>query len=75
MCETTKLNQGENRILSIDFFRGFTMFMLMVGLEDLFGNLVNQVSLNCSARQTMLQNSHFYCNNYSNVLVWLLFPL
>lgn len=39
MNNTTQLNQVENRILSIDFFRGFTMFMLVGGLEGLFGKL------------------------------------
>ncbi len=39
MSKTVQLNQEANRILSIDFFRGFTMFMLVGGLEGLFGKL------------------------------------
>ncbi len=39
MSKSIQLNQEANRILSIDFFRGFTMFMLVGGLEGLFGKL------------------------------------
>ena len=39
MSNTIQLNQEQNRILSIDFFRGFTMFMLVGGLEGLFGRV------------------------------------
>jgi predicted acyltransferase len=39
MSDSVNLKQEENRILSIDFFRGFTMFMLVGGLEGLFGKL------------------------------------
>jgi predicted acyltransferase len=36
MSATVQLSQEQNRILSIDFFRGFTMFMLVCGIEGLF---------------------------------------
>jgi predicted acyltransferase len=39
MNDSVKLTQEQNRIFSIDFFRGFTMFMLVGGLEGLFGKL------------------------------------
>lgn len=39
MSDTIQLKQVENRILSIDFFRGFTMFMLVGGVEGLFSKL------------------------------------
>jgi len=39
MNDSVKLVQEQNRIFSIDFFRGFTMFMLVGGLEGLFGKL------------------------------------
>jgi len=39
MNETTKLTKEQDRILSIDFFRGFTMFMLIGGVEGLFSKL------------------------------------
>ena len=39
MSNTINLTQEENRIFSIDFFRGFTMFMLVGGLGGLFGNV------------------------------------
>jgi predicted acyltransferase len=37
-----QLNQEQNRILSIDFFRGFTMFMLVTGIAGLFNGMVEQ---------------------------------
>ncbi len=39
MSDSIHLKQEQNRILSIDFFRGFTMFMLVGGVEGLFGEL------------------------------------
>jgi len=36
MSETINLTKEQDRIFSIDFFRGFTMFMLVGGLEALF---------------------------------------
>ena len=39
MSRSIQLNQEQNRILSIDFFRGFTMFMLVCGIEGLFSNI------------------------------------
>lgn len=36
MSNTIQLSQEQNRILSIDFFRGLTMFLLIGGLEGLF---------------------------------------
>ncbi len=35
-----QLNKEQNRILSIDFFRGFTMFMLVTGIAGLFNGMV-----------------------------------
>jgi len=35
----TKLTKEQDRIFSIDFFRGFTMFMLIGGVEGLFSKL------------------------------------
>jgi predicted acyltransferase len=37
--ESINLAKEQDRILSIDFFRGFTMFMLVGGVEGLFSNL------------------------------------
>jgi predicted acyltransferase len=39
MSNTINLTQEQERIFSIDFFRGFTMFMLVGGLNDIFGKL------------------------------------
>ena len=39
MSAPIQLKQEQNRILSIDFFRGFTMFMLIGGVGGLFRNL------------------------------------
>ena len=39
MSESINLTKTNDRILSIDFFRGFTMFMLVGGLEGLFRKL------------------------------------
>ena len=36
------LSQEQNRILSIDFLRGFTMFMLVTGIATLFNDLAEQ---------------------------------
>jgi predicted acyltransferase len=36
------LSQEQNRILSVDFFRGFTMFMLVTGIATLFNGMVEQ---------------------------------
>ena len=40
MNEPVKLKQEESRILSIDFLRGFTMFMLVTGIAGIFNGLV-----------------------------------
>ncbi|MCX6222671.1 MAG: DUF5009 domain-containing protein [Bacteroidia bacterium] len=40
MNDTTPLNQEQNRVLSIDFFRGFTMFLLVTGISGIFVELV-----------------------------------
>ena len=42
MDQKIKLKQEENRILSIDFFRGFTMFMLVTGIATVFNGLVDE---------------------------------
>ena len=39
MSESINLTKEQGRILSIDFFRGFTMFMLVGGVEGLFSKL------------------------------------
>lgn len=39
MSESVSLAKEQDRILSIDFFRGFTMFMLVGGVEGLFSKL------------------------------------
>lgn len=39
MSESVNLTKEQGRILSIDFFRGFTMFMLVGGIEGLFSQL------------------------------------
>jgi predicted acyltransferase len=41
MSNTITLNQEQNRILSIDFFRGFTMFMLVGEFSEFFSAMVN----------------------------------
>jgi predicted acyltransferase len=42
MNNPIQLNQEQNRILSIDFFRGFTMFMLVTGIGTLFNGMIEQ---------------------------------
>jgi predicted acyltransferase len=42
MSNPNQLNQEQNRILSIDFFRGFTMFMLVTGIAGIFNGMVEQ---------------------------------
>jgi len=42
MTEKTLLKQEDNRILSVDFFRGFTMFMLVSGITGLFVEMISQ---------------------------------
>ena len=42
MSNPLQLNQEQNRILSIDFFRGFTMFMLVTGIAGIFNGMVEQ---------------------------------
>ena len=42
MSDQIKLNQEQNRVLSIDFFRGFTMFMLVTGIGGIFNGMVEQ---------------------------------
>jgi predicted acyltransferase len=39
MNSAVHLNREQNRILSIDFFRGFTMFMLVTGIATLFNEM------------------------------------
>lgn len=41
MSNAITLNNEQNRILSIDFFRGFTMFMLVGEFSEFFGALVD----------------------------------
>lgn len=41
MSNTVISTHNQNRILSIDFFRGFTMFMLIGEFSGFFGTLVN----------------------------------
>jgi predicted acyltransferase len=41
MNNTTQLAQEQDRILSVDFFRGLTMFLLIGEFSDLFGSLVD----------------------------------
>jgi predicted acyltransferase len=36
------IDQGRSRVLSIDFFRGFVMFILVTGIGELFSELVQQ---------------------------------
>jgi predicted acyltransferase len=40
MSNTIQPDQEQNRILSIDFFRGFTMFMLVTGIGGLFNGMI-----------------------------------
>jgi predicted acyltransferase len=42
MSSTNQLNKEQNRILSIDFFRGFTMFMLVTGIAGIFNGMLEQ---------------------------------
>ena len=39
MSETSSLKLEQNRIFSVDFFRGFTMFMLVGGIGGIFGRI------------------------------------
>ncbi|MCK9411209.1 MAG: hypothetical protein M0Q53_02840 [Prolixibacteraceae bacterium] len=41
MTNSTQLSSENERILSIDFFRGITMFLLIGEFSELFGNLTN----------------------------------
>ena len=40
MNDTTQLNHGQNRILSIYFFRGLTLFLLVTGISEIFDELI-----------------------------------
>ncbi|MCE5346212.1 MAG: hypothetical protein LLG13_08000 [Bacteroidales bacterium] len=42
MSTPKQLNQEQNRILSIDFFRGLVMFILVSGIATLFNGLADQ---------------------------------
>jgi len=42
MSDKVQLNQEQDRILSIDFFRGFTMFMLVTGIATIFNGIVEE---------------------------------
>jgi predicted acyltransferase len=42
MDSKVQLKQEQNRILSIDFFRGFTMFMLVTGITGVFFEFVDK---------------------------------
>ena len=42
MNNAIQLNQEQNRILSIDYFRGFTMFMLVTGIASIFNGMTAQ---------------------------------
>jgi len=42
MSDKVQSNQEQTRILSIDFFRGFTMFMLVTGIATIFNGLADQ---------------------------------
>jgi predicted acyltransferase len=42
MSDKVQLNKEQDRILSIDFFRGFTMFMLVTGIATIFNGMVEQ---------------------------------
>jgi predicted acyltransferase len=42
MSNKIQIDQEQNRVLSIDFFRGFTMFMLVTGIATLFNGMVEQ---------------------------------
>lgn len=52
-----QLNQVENRILSIDFFRGFTMLILVGGLEDLFINVSDKSNVIVSFFEQQLSHA------------------
>jgi len=39
---TVQLNKEQNRILSIDFFRGLVMFILVSGIGTLFNGFIEQ---------------------------------
>ncbi len=39
MSESAQLSREQDRVFSVDFFRGFTMFMLVGGLEGLFSKM------------------------------------
>jgi predicted acyltransferase len=39
MTNPTQINQGQDRILSVDFFRGFTMFLLIGESTELFNHI------------------------------------
>ena len=41
MNDKVQLNQEQQRILSIDFFRGFTIFMLVSGITGVFNILAD----------------------------------
>jgi predicted acyltransferase len=42
MSDKVQLSKEQDRILSIDFFRGFTMFMLVTGIATIFNEVVEQ---------------------------------
>ena len=57
MNNTLRSNQDQNRILSIDFFRGFTMFMLVGEFSGFFDTLI-QPSLDGSIISAIGQQLH-----------------
>jgi len=42
MTENTQPKPDQNRVLSVDFFRGFTMFMLVSGITGLFVEMISR---------------------------------
>lgn len=42
MSDQIQINQEQERVLSVDFFRGFTMFMLATGIAGIFNGMIDQ---------------------------------
>lgn len=64
---SAQLNNEQNRILSIDFFRGLIMFILVSGINTLFNGLVEQGD---GGSVIALINKHFNHGEWFEIYFW-----
>jgi predicted acyltransferase len=67
MNKPIQLDQEENRVLSIDFFRGFTMFMLVTGIATIFNGLAEHGE---GGSIISFINSHLEHAKWNGLYVW-----